>query len=180
MSGKLLVVSIVIFFLLFFIYESWLMRSLPHWRTVEKQARSGRGTSNVDRTCRSVLLLVFLACGGGWKLAIKPSWKDINSYKHRCIDDPHIVQFIATIIYKHQGCIAQNDVNRHSAQHRKFAEHLLSKWPPTLSIVLRSIWYFETASETGLSQTNALQRSRSAKTTPSEWQPQGDLKQASS
>jgi hypothetical protein len=33
---------------------------------------------------------------------------------------------------------------------------------------LRSIWYFETASETGLSQTNALQRSRSAKTTPSE------------
>jgi hypothetical protein len=30
MSGKLLVAGIVIFFLLFFAYESWLMRSLPH------------------------------------------------------------------------------------------------------------------------------------------------------
>ena len=30
MNGKLLVVGIVTFFLLFFVYESWLMRGLPH------------------------------------------------------------------------------------------------------------------------------------------------------
>ena len=29
-NGKLLVIGIVSFFLLFFIYESWMMRSLPH------------------------------------------------------------------------------------------------------------------------------------------------------
>ena len=30
MSGKLLVVGICVFFLLFFVVESWLMRGLPH------------------------------------------------------------------------------------------------------------------------------------------------------
>ena len=30
MNGKLLVIGIVSFFLLFFIYESWMMRGLPH------------------------------------------------------------------------------------------------------------------------------------------------------
>ena len=30
MNGKILVVGIVSFFLLFFVYESWLMRGLPH------------------------------------------------------------------------------------------------------------------------------------------------------
>ena len=30
MNGKLLVVGIVLFFLLFFVYESWMMRGLPH------------------------------------------------------------------------------------------------------------------------------------------------------
>ena len=30
MNGKLLVISIGSFFLLFFVVESWLMRSLPH------------------------------------------------------------------------------------------------------------------------------------------------------
>lgn len=30
MNGRLLVVGIVIFFFLFFVYESWLMRGLPH------------------------------------------------------------------------------------------------------------------------------------------------------
>ena len=30
MNGKLLVVGIVTFFLLFFVYESWLMHGLPH------------------------------------------------------------------------------------------------------------------------------------------------------
>ncbi|AII43364.1 hypothetical protein KR100_08320 [Synechococcus sp. KORDI-100] len=30
MNGKILVVGIVAFFLLFFVYESWLMRGLPH------------------------------------------------------------------------------------------------------------------------------------------------------
>ena len=31
MNGKLLVAGIVLFFLLFFVYESWMMRGLPHW-----------------------------------------------------------------------------------------------------------------------------------------------------
>ena len=31
MNGKLLVVGIVLFFLLFFVYESWMIRGLPHW-----------------------------------------------------------------------------------------------------------------------------------------------------
>jgi myosin-crossreactive antigen len=30
MNGKILVGGIVIFFILFFVYESWLMRGLPH------------------------------------------------------------------------------------------------------------------------------------------------------
>ena len=30
MNGKPLVVGIVLFFLLFFVYESWMMRGLPH------------------------------------------------------------------------------------------------------------------------------------------------------
>ena len=30
MNGKVLVIGIMIFFILFFVYESWLMRDLPH------------------------------------------------------------------------------------------------------------------------------------------------------
>ncbi len=30
MNGKLLVIGIVLLFLFFFVYESWMMRGLPH------------------------------------------------------------------------------------------------------------------------------------------------------
>ena len=91
MSGKLLVAGIVIFFLLFFAYESWLMRSLPHWQTIESRRETSEDHRIANWTYRSVSLLAFLASGGVWKLAINPSRKNINYYKHRRIDDPHIV-----------------------------------------------------------------------------------------